>query len=507
MSRGISLRDARRLVACGVCEYDPGVWWAWAGDPKKPQSVLLPIPQEIRYAELIRWLDQQISLRGRDAWLVPPETEGEARPKNTDEAGEVSADPDDGRLHGGDGHAGECDAPAETSGDSSRKENDHAPQQGGASGSGPGSPQGEPDGSGRNAADSTAHGAHNAEDEPDTRLGQDEGEPTDRVAPGTRPGPTGDGESTSSSRLGPCPSDGATGNRGKRRHEEGSPAPARGADADAPTSASNAGEERSADQSHGGAGGGSHSWGAKRTYGGDTTDAVTITAKLAHYRRHPAVRRCASALERLIRPALVGMGQDPSPRVDAHRLVVELVGRSVRRSHWQREELERPIVIIAADVSGSCSACSSQTWAACLLLAEQLDGVLAVQHTNGLPLTAYGPRIGIVAGGQHQAIGDEIVWWRDLMGRHKIAGAVWMGDFDGYWVVEAIRATGRPVWHLDSYSKVGGVRMLHLPLKGEPLLPARLGAYVCGVGSIEDVEIALRVVARPTSLCISASLR
>ena len=443
---GLTLRDARRLVVFEALDYHRR-HFRLRGVPGTA-----PLPPWLRgrnQCEMLRALDREITQRGP---LAPLE-----------------------------------EVPSTKAGSRSSAQ------------SGSGSLQGEPSATserGRDAAGSTAprtiHGSKS-----ETRPTRDEDEPTDRAAPGAHLEPS-DTERAPCQEPTPCfPGKALTGGRDHESAtgDEDTPASERAVGDSSLTTREDS--DTAGVSSSRCAAGGEHSWSPRRAWGGDTADPSAVAAVLQRYRRDPAVLVCASLMERLLRPRLVGLGQNPSPRVDARRLVEELCARSVRRSRWQREELTRPVVIIAADTSGSCSVCSTQMWAAALVLAERLDGVVAVQHSNGCPGVVYGPSVGVRGAADADGQGwwiERPEWWQSLMARYHVAGALWLGDFDGFWVVEAIRSTGSPVWHLDSYCcREGTVRA---PRMHQP--PRSRGVYVQGVSTLQDVGAALRIILATT---------
>ena len=247
---------------------------------------------------VLRWLDREIQRFGADAPFEPlAQQRGEARPKGTSETAEVSGDPSDGRLHGGDGHAGECDAPAETSSPMSQEGDDsHHTQVPGVRGDcGPGSREsGEPDapsGRGREPSDSAAPRPETG-GEPDSgeRRSPHEGKSTAQVAPGAAAEPDrGESESPTAAKP-PGPSQGRSEESGEKVGLcEGCPAPGPDSDADAPAEESDLGREAPAAEREDAGGG--HSWAPRHCYGGETTDPAAVRREVERYRRHPAVRR------------------------------------------------------------------------------------------------------------------------------------------------------------------------------------------------------------------------
>lgn len=197
-------------------------------------------------------------------------------------------------------------------------------------------------------------------------------------------------------------------------------------------------------------------------------------------------RDVVRALERLVAREVGVMG-DPSPRLDAGMLVRELVSMSCRLSRARRDEMEMGRVVVAPDLSGSCSACAPDTLAAAYAMRDAMPQTFAViEHSNGQWY-------------------DEAAGWRDLDTHPAIADGrcrclLVFGDWDGGLVYRRIadrHPQCRIIW-LDSWGKAGGVR---------PSADARNGRFrgwrsmptkYDGVGTAADAAIALRHVMRGT---------
>ena len=95
-------------------------------------------------------------------------------------------------------------------------------------------------------------------------------------------------------------------------------------------------------------------------------------------------------IERLCEKLLVGTGTKQSPRWDMRRVITELKSKRMAIARARREEVERPVVVLMADVSGSCSSVAIPTLCAGLDVAEGMRDVVVVAHTNGMPVFAAG---------------------------------------------------------------------------------------------------------------------
>lgn len=195
---------------------------------------------------------------------------------------------------------------------------------------------------------------------------------------------------------------------------------------------------------------------------GNVDEARRFTPRTREDQR--AARRVAQALRRLFDALEVGTVGEPSPRVDAGRLVRELVGRSVRPSRWRREEREPRVRVVACDLSGSCARQAGPSLEAAAALVEADPTVVVVAHSNGIPWMAWGAPGGPGAdaarrilrgftpgfGGQDAHGGDVLTAWTALA--PAVAGVVWIGDGDGWEGMQVLRrAGGRVVW-LDNFA-------------------------------------------------------
>lgn len=166
-------------------------------------------------------------------------------------------------------------------------------------------------------------------------------------------------------------------------------------------------------------------------------------------------RVCARELRRLLADT-PGLGLDPSPRLDHRRLVAELVTRRYALSRAQRRELAPGLVLLLADVSGSCSAVCSSTVAAARALAAEMSVVLVIEHANGEVQRASGqvaPRAAAAMRGRPR--GAYNCWPRisavvAALGIPVRAAIAW-GDTDASDDYRLLVEAGVTLWWLDSY--------------------------------------------------------
>jgi len=514
----LRLRDVRRLAAQHV---DVGRWSISIGRPSASRAFSRGVLEEVlgatdTAAAVLAALDRAITRYGPDADFGEllqgqrPRQQGEARPKDTAEVAEASAQ-DDGDLHGGDGASGEVE-------DST--------------------PTGGPVGGGGTDGDSTSSGAGAPRHEASAAPADDEPATTaDAGAPGAEAG-TGErspgagrragadstephvGEAEDGAPATPSPESTSTADTPPRDAAEGAQqAHSAGLEGTEDSGTSGADEEAGgrpltpadAEPSDAPRRGRGSSRGPRAIWGGDHVEREALRViRTASRREAREVRR---ALDRLLARLSVGLGSEPSPRLHARRLVSELAARRARLSRARREELERPLTIVAADVSGSCSAVATETLAAALACAEADPTVLVIEHSNGYVHALYGERArelgalaeGLAAGQQNLLDGIGLAsdreallgrpresWWRALLQRYRVAGVVAFGDADAGDIYHELDRAGVPVYWLDSHC-CAALGYRPRPSSGQRL---RHGAYWIGVSSAQGAAYALREMAR-----------
>jgi len=191
------------------------------------------------------------------------------------------------------------------------------------------------------------------------------------------------------------------------------------------------------------------------SFGGDTASSWAAIQRLAAKNRRQ-VKAVERALRRLIAQVDLG-GVDPTPRVDGRRLVRELVIRRANLGRVGRREATLPIVVLAADVSGSCSAVCDETLAAAVAIAEDLAEVVVVRHSNGILVDAVGVAVAARAGrlppDPHEHLADFV---RSL--RRPVAAVVAWGDQDAGHDYATLCEGGAATYLLDSYAARHGAR-------------------------------------------------
>lgn len=165
----------------------------------------------------------------------------------------------------------------------------------------------------------------------------------------------------------------------------------------------------------------------------------------------PAARRLKRVLERLV--SLFGVGDGVEiPRIHPGRLVRELVSRRVALSRCRRE-VTSEIIVIAADVSGSCAGVADETLAAARMMAVADPRIVVVAHSNGVPMQVWGaeqhrvtPRLDVERVGRGYNATDATRFTVD----GPVALLVAFGDGDAEDVYRA-RAELHPVVWLDHH--------------------------------------------------------
>jgi len=210
-----------------------------------------------------------------------------------------------------------------------------------------------------------------------------------------------------------------------------------------------------------------------------------------------------SALKRLFKGWSSDAGEDTggqmtSPRIDGASLVKEMMSRRWALSRMRREELEpQPrTILVAADVSGSCSASSGHTVGVCQALTAVWPELLFVTHANGWVATV--TQAGVTT--DYCCSDTRAPRIAELVKGHKILGVLLFGDADGLSELEPVWRDERcqVVW-LDSYCASFGVvrrgnyRKLYdtdsVDTAGDPL-------FYTGVGDSESAAVAIRLALR-----------
>ncbi len=459
-------------------------------------------------AELLRVLDSLISLLGPD-WAGQPEEAGEARPKDTCEVAPSSQVNEEAPFHGGDGASGEVnDSPPRPGPDAAQ--DDSVPMAGA-----PGSPA--------KAGESPRPANGGGEEAEASPRSEDQGEPTAGVAPppapeaGAADNPHRDGADGASAASGEGEPESADEGR-----DDGGPvteSPPEGQDRAAAddgghlpeTGAPLCGDDNTPSL-HSGVPVCDTAPSACSSWGGDFRDhpdAVRVRA-LAASRAAREIRR---ALDRLLKAMEVGLGYDPSPRLDPRRLVREMVARRWALSRVRREEMERCVSIIAVDCSGSCSAYCNELLAGAMAVADADPQVVVVCHSNGTvypPATDegwYDALVSVYGRGLRKddffPRGDERYSLADFCRRvaairgGRIAGVVALGDWDAGEEYRQLCEAGVPLVWLDSYCARDGVKPASPRLReGYASWHRKPLAHWQGVSGPVATAVALRLAAR-----------
>jgi len=244
-------------------------------------------------------------------------------------------------------------------------------------------------------------------------------------------------------------------------------------------------------------------------------DAKALMLSLDPKRRAVA-RKAVQLLNQLVQGWVAAAEADEeAPLVDPRKLVRELVQRSHRIERCRPARQERPQVLFLGDVSGSCSAVCTETWAVALTVAAAWPGVVvAAQNSNcDLQSVRFGAnrtplRGGVVGGGPwgdalHAAsLAGDTRPWADLVKRPPapLAGLVAFGDTHGLDLYQQL-GTLAPVFWLDSdlvNNLAGPVQCTRSWWAEErrQLFPHHRADYYIGVNNADSMLAALDLARR-----------
>lgn len=97
-------------------------------------------------------------------------------------------------------------------------------------------------------------------------------------------------------------------------------------------------------------------------------------------------KRLKAALEALIKERVVGVDES-SPRVDARKLVTEIVSKRYNMGRVRRQDSALKPALLAIDVSGSCHVSCNYVFEVAVAIAAQMpDRVKLLIHSNGLAI-------------------------------------------------------------------------------------------------------------------------
>lgn len=435
--------------------------------------------------------------------------EGESRPKDTDEVAPQSADPsEESDRHGGDGNSGECAAPAQTDPqETTEAQSQAASAKSGGNEQGSGVPSGLPaEGSDRDAGgkesgsetggNPTSEGDRPSEQSqssdrqlgasPSTALGKGE-RPDGNYAPppsGDQPRDAGAQESGDSQTpdVSDAPEQSGEGDRAKTELGDDS----RSSNGDSEESGFDTGEEaiengvgedvpqesESLEGNQPGDDCPTHQkkWGKK--FGKAEKSQLSASANENHGGVTAELKRIGvdAKLLKLCRQRLAALAgessQDYSPRRDYAEFCVRL--KTYRNpAPARREEQGRPVILIMADVSGSCASFSGQSVAvakAASSLGVPGADVLVLSHSNGYPCelehngrTLRIDSIGSQSGYEHAHENES--WYNALTEKFQIQAVIALGDWDAaddYARLAQHPTVERFIWLDNAYSSSRG---------------------------------------------------
>lgn len=226
-----------------------------------------------------------------------------------------------------------------------------------------------------------------------------------------------------------------------------------------------------------------------RSYGVDTAPDWSVIAKKGGAIRREA-REIAGALARLIKQYDHGIDEH-SPRIDGTRLVSEIAARRLALSRCVRRELGTGLVLLAADVSSSCSATCAATLTAAWSVACELPHAVVVRHSNGDVIDVVGrPATGLKIQAETRLL--DVVQMLDT----PVVCTVAWGDWDAGHDYRALAGDGDLYW-LDSYCATSGPRPASCNLRAAAATwPRQPRGWWQGVNTAAATSIALRAMAR-----------
>lgn len=461
--------------------------------------------------------------------LTRQREQGESRPKGTDEVGSVSENPGDGDLHGGDGNSGECDAPAQTSSQEARQ---------GASQASP------PNLGGLNRLAHLAYiRARNPQttstqttstqtggNDEDSSLNQDS-----KRSSSTHAGTEGIGVETSAEHCAESPSD-ASPEKGELC--AGPVAPAEDVDGDnldcdsqvaatadttskkllkAGGEAASPMEAKSDEEDPGDS---SQSLeqlplteqsveslkakptrlvGAKHTFcfGGKYLNPALAKAFHTSGADRRACKDIKRALLSLIKKVESG-NELETPRLDGRKLAKEIVSKRYQLTRCARVDGEKALVVLAVDASGSCSSVCENTYMAARQIADEVNNVVILIHSNGGVYAIVGQQAHIFGLSDDELRRCPQIHEVLTRSSRKTALLINWGDLDAYSTLSKIEKTAScPVILLDSYSKAFGAREASLSTRiKSDVREDVIKHWFVGIDNAVDSAIALRAIAR-----------
>jgi hypothetical protein len=449
-----------------------------------------------------------IDANGKPPQSAENREEGESREKGTDEVAPTSDSPSEGsEMHGGDGNSGECDSPAETSSPEER-EGDQGSQgnqaqlqaetaDGGSQGQGIGdsTDSQETENSDRNAPQSNGSETGSSTSE-SCESGEKSQSPTDQKAESPESPNSGSGEDTATSPVREidqknCAAQADSDLRDDQVNQ-GSESPKKDAQPSVSAKAkdnvnSDRQAEKPGDDEAEGRTQKSHADNSENSLGENESDCVSPNDDTnaeaqasddvpTHQKKWgksfskeergegklslsnssnnggaTASLKVAGVSPKLLKlcrqrlAALVGdSSQQHSPRRDYTEFCVRL--KTYRNPQPARKEEEgRPVILLLADVSGSCASFSNESVKvakAASKLGVQGTDILVVSHYNGTPHEMeINGKVVDVRSIQPKAVkktadngcnwGNSSGWYETLMQRYSITVCIALGDWDG----------------------------------------------------------------------------
>lgn len=235
-------------------------------------------------------------------------------------------------------------------------------------------------------------------------------------------------------------------------------------------------------------------------YGGSYTNLATTTI----VEKNKEVKDVLRSLKKVFQTMEMGTFGDPSPRLDNYRFVREIVSKRYNQSRCHREEMEQKMILLLADVSGSCSASAKGTLQACKIIRSQMqESIGIIVHSNGFIQEWELPEWSTKKLSEMTVRkGDALITITDVVqsiGQKAIGGIVAFGDDDAVGHYADLTNNIRVVW-LDSYCARDGIKIRKGQFQNKfPKMGLGNLTYITGINDTRTAAIALRLAAKQSS--------
>ena len=208
-------------------------------------------------------------------------------------------------------------------------------------------------------------------------------------------------------------------------------------------------------------------------------------------KKRASVSKLVTCFDRLARTEIGSFGK-PSPRFKPATLARELVSKRYQFSRARKEEMKPGLLLILADVSGSCSAAATETVLAAKNVAAKRDNVMVIIHSNGEPIEYYFDGMYCPRNEDHYKYKLSDLYVK-ICDSYSVKVIVSFGDGDAAYVYEyLLNHTKAHMFWLDSYAATWGWKISHQELEGVKD-PSRL-TYIQGVNGVIPAAEAIQHV-------------